>query len=528
MFLSREPLQALEALGRLSVAEERDPVLKLVDRLCSPIVPTSSIAQSRLYPNPGFLGSSSFEAVVHELSDQNQQCITTPENIRIDREVARATAQSTQDLQRVENGADVLRLALNLRKFDATKALFSEWRGHGSEQFLGSTCATLFEESFSADMAEIERSTDQTNSILSMSRRLFDNSTKPFDISDTMYNNNIHWDDCDRKQTLAINRFHRGRKTAPHFKAGRSKRHVLAILRDIRQPKRHAHNAASPQLPFTFHSVDQNGWNTKGEIRKHAGRRWSMILAIIREDILEVLLGRHPTNVPDTIAIRVECEAAWDSLPDMLKSPRDALWHSGYSPKQLDTLILIKLFYLHTLFLAERALSRHTREISTSSLSTAYEMLSWVNDAMIRRDRLSTFAHTSLAWRVASFALPAAAVLALYLLRPASNSPLNRQEAVSRTQIIEGLSVLTAHLDVLFEPGDGNYQLFCEAKQVLQSILEIVITPAAQRQVEDSLPDSAMGFSEEGWASVDQWGFDSDFWANLGDHPLLAPEMYDG
>lgn len=49
-------------------------------------------------------------------------------------------------------------------------------------------------------------------------------------------------------------------------------------------------------------SVDQNGWNTKGEIRKHAGRRWSMILAIIQEDILEVLLGRNPTNVPDTIA----------------------------------------------------------------------------------------------------------------------------------------------------------------------------------------------------------------------------------
>ncbi|KFY85283.1 hypothetical protein V500_08541 [Pseudogymnoascus sp. VKM F-4518 (FW-2643)] len=572
MFLSREPLQALEALGRLSVAEERDPVLKLVDRLCSPIVPTSSIAQSRLYPNPGFLGSSSFEAVVHELSDQNQQCITTPENIRIDREVARATAQSTQDLQRVENGADVLRLALNLRKFDATKLLFSEWRGHGSEQFLGSTCATLFQESFSADMAEIERSTDQTNSILSMSRRLFENSTKPFDISDTMSvkefyslytESNLRWETIgfktwrrlhDAVSALFALGLHEelveGPK-APLFVVQLRKRIFARIYgadisfatflgRPPRISKRfccihvpldleeEVYEYEREKLTNEMQSVDQNGWNTKGEIRKHAGRRWSMILAIIREDILEVLLGRHPTNVPDTIAIRVECEAAWDSLPDMLKSPRDALWHSGYSPKQLDTLILIKLFYLHTLFLAERALSRHTREISTSSLSTAYEMLSWVNDAMIRRDRLSTFAHTSLAWRVASFALPAAAVLALYLLRPASNSPLNRQEAVSRTQIIEGLSVLTAHLDVLFEPGDGNYQLFCEAKQVLQSIVEIVITPAAQRQVEDSLPDSAMGFSEEGWASVDQWGFDSDFWANLGDHPLLAPEMYDG
>jgi hypothetical protein len=152
-------------------------------------VPLSSPAQARLYPNPGFLGSSSFEAVVHELNDENQQCITAPlgsENISLAREVARSTAQFTQDLQRIQNGADVLTLALNLRKLNATKILFSEWRGHSSDQFLGSTCATLFQESFSADMAEIEQSTDQVNGVLSMSRRLFDNSTKPFDISDSM------------------------------------------------------------------------------------------------------------------------------------------------------------------------------------------------------------------------------------------------------------------------------------------------------------------------------------------------------
>lgn len=112
--------------------------------------------------------------------------MTSPENIRIEGEVARAAAQSTQDLQRVQNGAGVLRVALSLRRLNTTKTLFSGWQGHGSEQFLGSTCATLFQGSFSADMAEIERSTDQPNSVLSMSRRLFDNSTKPLDISDTM------------------------------------------------------------------------------------------------------------------------------------------------------------------------------------------------------------------------------------------------------------------------------------------------------------------------------------------------------
>ncbi|OBT81241.1 hypothetical protein VE02_09831, partial [Pseudogymnoascus sp. 03VT05] len=492
-------------------------------------------------------------------------------------------------------------------------------------------------------MAEIEQSTDQMNGVLSMSRRLFDNSTKPFDISDTMtvkefYSlytasnlrwetvgiiitfigmtaiENRHWQSIDSTEVerqrlisklveasdtcllfceafdnlndmhitlLHLNfllhsmfdgdqsfktwrRLHdavsalfalglheelvEGPKT-PFFVVQLRKRIFARIYgadisfatflgRPPRISKRfccihvpldleeEAYEYEREELANEMQRIDHNGWNTKGEIRKHAGRRWSMILATIAEDILEVLLGRHPTNVPATISrIRAECEAAWDSLPAMLKSPRDSLWHSGYSPKQLDTLILVKLFYLHTLFLAERALSRHTREISASSLSTAYEMLCWVNDAMIRRDRLSTFAHTSLAWRVATFALPAAGVLALNLLRHASNSFLDRQEGVSRMQIIEGLSVLTAHLDVLFEPGDGNYQLFCEAKRVLQSILEIAITPSAPRQVDGSLPDSAIGFSESDWESFDQWGFDSDFWANLGDHPLLASEV---
>jgi hypothetical protein len=66
------------------------------------------------------------------------------------------------------------------------KTIFSEWRHYGSEQFLGSTCATLFQESFSAEMAEIERSSDPMNDVRSMSRRLFDNGTKPFAITDSI------------------------------------------------------------------------------------------------------------------------------------------------------------------------------------------------------------------------------------------------------------------------------------------------------------------------------------------------------
>jgi hypothetical protein len=47
--------------------------------------------------------------------------------------------------------------------------------------------------------------------------------------------------------------------------------------------------------------LDHNGWNTLGQVRKSAITRWAMITAMIREEVLEVLLGRNPSNVAQRI-----------------------------------------------------------------------------------------------------------------------------------------------------------------------------------------------------------------------------------
>lgn len=47
--------------------------------------------------------------------------------------------------------------------------------------------------------------------------------------------------------------------------------------------------------------IDACGWNTAGHVRNTAVMRWSTITAMIREDTLQVLLGRNVPNVEQSI-----------------------------------------------------------------------------------------------------------------------------------------------------------------------------------------------------------------------------------
>lgn len=82
-------------------------------------------------------------------------------------------------------------------------------------------------------------------------------------------------------------------------------------------------------------------------------------------------------------------------------------------------------------------------------------------------------------FKVASCALPAAGVLAWYLLQPSSRTGLGQLDPSSRRQSVENLSVLIAHMGILHDPGDGNYQLFCQAKSALQSAMDTILQPSS-------------------------------------------------
>lgn len=54
---------------------------------------------------------------------------------------------------------------------------------------------------------------------------------------------------------------------------------------------RESYQLAGAALDAKLSQLDDQGWNTKGEIRAYAVLRWSVIISKIREDMLEALLG---------------------------------------------------------------------------------------------------------------------------------------------------------------------------------------------------------------------------------------------
>jgi hypothetical protein len=115
---------------------------------------------------------------------------------------------------------------------------------------------------------------------------------------------------------------------------------------------------------------------------------------------------------------------------------------------------------------------------------------------------------------VASYALPAAGALAWCLLQPASRTSVEVQlDPTARRQGIESLSVLLAHIDILQEPDDGNYQLFTQAVTALQSALDAILSPPSDSS-SDNLQNMMSNTApvQQDWILSEHFGFGMDSW----------------
>lgn len=108
--------------------------------------------------------------------------------------------------------------------------------------------------------------------------------------------------------------------------------------------------------------------------------------------------------------------------------------------------------------------------------------------------------------QVASCALPAAGALAWYLLQATSRNGFKQLDPSSRRHSIENLFVLIAHMGILHDPEDGNYQLFCQAKNALHSAMDTILNPPDTTQPENS-PSMLSD-----WMLSDHFGFGMDSW----------------
>lgn len=67
-------------------------------------------------------------------------------------------------------------------------------------------------------------------------------------------------------------------------------------------------------------------------------------------------------------------------------------------------------------------------------------------------------------------------------------------------------------MGVLHDPGDGNYQLFCQAKTALQSAMDTILNPPDTNQPESSLNMLSTAALSPDWMLSDYLGLGVDSW----------------
>lgn len=132
--------------------------------------------------------------------------------------------------------------------------------------------------------------------------------------------------------------------------------------------------------------------------------------------------------------------------------------------------------------------------------------------------------------QICHYGLPAAGILCLSLLSPAS---LTQPCPLSRARILQDLGVLVAQVDtgVLIDPSDSDYALLSAATRAIQTILDRVLASdmtrtLPTRQEPEMNVTVSEGINEDWmpWSTNENWDFELDFWTNLAEHPTLATD----
>ena len=131
--------------------------------------------------------------------------------------------------------------------------------------------------------------------------------------------------------------------------------------------------------------------NALSKLTLHPNQNPSTQPAVLNTRVNKLMLKRK---------IQIDIDNSWERLPSFLKANRYDFWTGDKLPWELDTLHIIRLLHIHNLFLIQRAITRHSRERSTAILPVASEMLGTINDAIVRRERLSRLGLSGLAWKV--------------------------------------------------------------------------------------------------------------------------------
>ncbi|KAL1979167.1 hypothetical protein VTN96DRAFT_6605 [Rasamsonia emersonii] len=258
--------------------------------------------------------------------------------------------------------------------------------------------------------------------------------------------------------------------------------------------------------------LDAAGWDRQGRRHRTSLIRIRFLLAIYREEILELALGvGYQQDFPRKASKILErAQAAWETCPDHLRYDRcsdsnPTGWYDTGSP-----IFLLYLDYLYSGFLLHRTLIKYTGLGQVPLFDTARQLLSTVLRICNDRDN-ATDRSRHYSWIVLYYGLPSACVLAFEVLRQTQQAGPH-PVVLPRAEVIRNLSVFVSCLSWVARPGQGNYGMCKEVEKKLSHILDRILDPpiAASEDI-NFVNDMASGLDNFlDWNNYNNWEFNSD------------------
>ncbi|VUC28966.1 unnamed protein product [Clonostachys rosea] len=218
-------------------------------------------------------------------------------------------------------------------------------------------------------------------------------------------------------------------------------------------------------------SLDSKGWNTDGAVYSATVIRARYICSVVRDELLEMAL------VPDQdipreqiLAAREKQIAVFADFPPALHFYPSNVADPSVATAVLHSQLMIKLDHLQNLFFADRLLrlSPNSHDMGDIVL-TSFDLLSIALLFWTHKDR---FAATSqhFEWLVIAYAVPAGGILCQELLQPSFSGTHSNDPRVTRSSIVQKLSLLVGFLDWV-HPSAANRDMCVDCKVIIERVL---------------------------------------------------------
>ncbi|CAG9940068.1 unnamed protein product [Clonostachys rosea f. rosea IK726] len=227
-------------------------------------------------------------------------------------------------------------------------------------------------------------------------------------------------------------------------------------------------------LDAAIQSLDENGWNTNGEVASITITRARAELGYNREKIIEIALGNgRDVNIDTLLNIKAHDLAVLSSFPSaLLYNPKD-IDNANFDVDVVYGKILVRVEHLQNMFFIERLLLRYSYPDEGDLLVVSYDMVTTTLGIWIHKDKFAGI-RRDFEWLVMAYAAPGGGILCMELLKPTFSGSHLKNPKITRSSIIQQLSLLVGFLDWV-GPDAPNRDLCSNCSNVIQHVLDLTL-----------------------------------------------------